>query len=85
MNFSSFDYFQSYLDSLGLFSIQLGLKRMDQALGRLNLTRPKAPVVHVVGTNGKGSTSGFLEAMARAHGLRTGLYKIGRASCRERV
>ncbi len=74
MNFSSFDYFQSYLDSLGLFSIQLGLKRMDQALGRLNLTRPKAPVVHVVGTNGKGSTSGFLEAMARAHGLRTGLY-----------
>lgn len=54
--------------------MQLGLERMDQALARLRLTRPKATVVHVVGTNGKGSTSGFLEALARAHGLRTGLY-----------
>ena len=74
MNFSSFDYFKSYLDSLGLFSIQLGLERMDQALGRLHLARPTATVVHVLGTNGKGSTSGFLEALARAHGLNTGLY-----------
>lgn len=74
MKLSSFDHFEAYLDSLGLFSMQLGLERMTVALGRLGLGRPPAVVVHVVGTNGKGSTSGFLDALGRAHGLRTGLY-----------
>ncbi|MBK7399472.1 MAG: bifunctional folylpolyglutamate synthase/dihydrofolate synthase [Myxococcales bacterium] len=32
------------------------------------------PVLHVAGTNGKGSTSAMLAAMGRAAGLRTGLY-----------
>src|SRR5262249_28783912 len=31
-------------------------------------------VVHVAGTNGKGSTSAMIESIARAGGLRTGLY-----------
>ena len=74
MTFASFADFEAHLDSLGLFSIQLGLSRMHEALGLLGLERPCAVVVHVVGTNGKGSTSGFLEALARAHGLKTGLY-----------
>lgn len=71
---SSFDHLQAHLDSLGLFSMQLGLERMTRALERMRLGRPEAVVAHVVGTNGKGSTSGFLDALARAHGLRTGLY-----------
>jgi dihydrofolate synthase/folylpolyglutamate synthase len=32
------------------------------------------PVIHVAGTNGKGSTCAMVEAMARSAGLRTGLY-----------
>lgn len=32
------------------------------------------PVVHVAGTNGKGSVCAMLEALVRAHGLKTGLY-----------
>lgn len=32
------------------------------------------PVVHVAGTNGKGSTAAMLESVLRAAGLRTGLY-----------
>jgi dihydrofolate synthase/folylpolyglutamate synthase len=32
------------------------------------------PVVHIGGTNGKGSTAAFLAAMLRAAGLRVGLY-----------
>lgn len=74
MTYSSFAHFQAHLDSLGLFSMRLGLERMHAALERLQLARPSAIVAHVVGTNGKGSTAGFLEAVARAHGLRTGLY-----------
>lgn len=32
------------------------------------------PVIHVAGTNGKTSTSRAIESLARAHGLRTGLF-----------
>jgi len=74
MTFSSFREFESHLDSLGLFSMQLGLGRMHEAQTRLGIGRPGRAVVHVVGTNGKGSTSGYLEALARGHGLSTGLY-----------
>ena len=74
MTFQSFVQFEAHLHSLGLFSMQLGLSRMREALGRMGLGSPACAVAHVVGTNGKGSTSGFLEALARAHGLRTGLY-----------
>ena len=79
MRFPSYSRFMTYLDSLGLFSMRPGLERMRQALNRMDLTRmdltrPQGAVVHVVGTNGKGSTSGFLAALGQAHGLRVGLY-----------
>jgi len=74
MTFASFVEFEAYLDSLGLFSMQLGLARMQKAMRLMGLERHCAMVAHVVGTNGKGSTSGFLEALARGHGLATGLY-----------
>jgi dihydrofolate synthase/folylpolyglutamate synthase len=41
---------------------------------RLGNPQSRLPVVHVAGTNGKGSTSAMIERMARAAGLRTGLY-----------
>lgn len=86
MKFAFFADFQAYLDSLGLFSMQLGLSRMHEALARLGLGRPGRVVAHVVGTNGKGSTSGFLDALARGHGLRTGLYVSPHlVSVRERI
>jgi dihydrofolate synthase/folylpolyglutamate synthase len=54
-------------------------KKIDLSLGRIlalldRLGRPQdrlPPVIHVAGTNGKGSTSAFLRAMAEADGLRT--------------
>ncbi|UTF48981.1 bifunctional folylpolyglutamate synthase/dihydrofolate synthase [Desulfomicrobium sp. ZS1] len=86
MTFASFAEFEVYLDSLGLFSMQLGLGRMQEAMRLMGLERRSATVAHVVGTNGKGSTSGFLEALARAHGLATGLYNSPHlVSVRERI
>lgn len=35
---------------------------------------PKVPVIHVAGTNGKGSTCAMLESILRHAGYRTGLY-----------
>lgn len=74
--FADFDEFQRYLHGLGLFHMNLTLKRMERAAARLTASDrgPFCPVIHVVGTNGKGSVAVFLEALARAHGLRTGLY-----------
>ncbi|MEX1287829.1 MAG: Mur ligase family protein [Acidimicrobiia bacterium] len=43
------------------------------ALARLGDPQFACPSVLVVGTNGKGSTAAMLEAVLRAHGLRTGL------------
>lgn len=86
MVFETFADFETYLDELGLFSMQLGLSRMHTSLARLDLTQTPATVVQVVGTNGKGSTSGFLAALAKSHGLQVGLYQSPHlVSVRERI
>ena len=53
--------------------IALGLERVQQVLGRLQLRLP-SPVITVAGTNGKGSTCAMLESILAASGRRTGLY-----------
>ena len=55
-------------------SIALGLERVAAVAARLGLPRPARHVITVGGTNGKGSTVAFLEAIARAAGLRVGAY-----------
>ncbi len=72
--FASYTHTLQFLENLGLFRMDLTLERVEEALQALELTEPSFATVHVVGTNGKGSTATFLESIARAHGLRTGLY-----------
>ena len=51
------------------------LDRISEILRRLgNPQKSLPPVVHVAGTNGKGSTIAFLEYMLRAAGLRVHVY-----------
>lgn len=54
--------------------MRLGLDAMRAACARAGHPERAFPAVHVAGTNGKGSTVAMVEAMARAAGLRTGLY-----------
>ena len=55
--------------------IELGLERMQRLLERLDHPqRELAPVVHVAGTNGKGSTIAYLRAIMEAAGLRVHAY-----------
>ncbi|MGA3215546.1 MAG: Mur ligase family protein [Acidimicrobiales bacterium] len=56
--------------SLGLPS----LKRIRALLGALGDPQTTYPVVHVTGTNGKGSTSRMTAAILRACGLSVGMY-----------
>jgi dihydrofolate synthase/folylpolyglutamate synthase len=55
-------------------AIEMGLDRVREVAARMRLGRPARRVVTVAGTNGKGSTVAFVEAIARAAGLRTGAY-----------
>ncbi len=55
--------------------IDLSLDRLRTLLARLgHPERRLPPVIHVAGTNGKGSTCAFIRAMAEAAGLRAHVY-----------
>lgn len=55
-------------------SVDMGLDRLREVASRLGMTKPAPCVITVGGTNGKGSTVAFLEAIAREAGLRVGTY-----------
>ncbi|WP_287597834.1 bifunctional tetrahydrofolate synthase/dihydrofolate synthase [Thermomonas sp.] len=55
-------------------AIAMGLERVREVAARMGLGKPAPHVVTVAGTNGKGSTVAFVEAIARAQGLRVGAY-----------
>jgi dihydrofolate synthase/folylpolyglutamate synthase len=54
--------------------MRFGLEPMRQACARTRHPENAFPAVHVAGTNGKGSVCAMVESIARAQGLRTGLY-----------
>jgi dihydrofolate synthase / folylpolyglutamate synthase len=54
--------------------VRLGLAAMREACAAMGHPERAFPAVHVAGTNGKGSVCAMVESIARAHGLRTGLY-----------
>lgn len=53
---------------------RLGLDRIEEALALLDAPQKRFSVIHVAGTNGKGSVSSMLETILRQCGIRTGLY-----------
>jgi dihydrofolate synthase / folylpolyglutamate synthase len=65
---------ERYIDSLELFGMAFGLERMHDLLAQLGHPERSFDAIHVVGTNGKGSTVLFAEALLQAEGVRTGAY-----------
>ncbi len=61
------------LEQLHPSTIELGLDRVRRVKDALGLS-PTFPLIIVGGTNGKGSTCAYLEAMLTAAGYKTGLY-----------
>jgi dihydrofolate synthase/folylpolyglutamate synthase len=77
---------ERYIDSLELFGMAFGLERMHGLLADLGNPERSFDAVHVVGTNGKGSTVLFTEALLEAEGVRTGAYLSPHiTSFRERI
>ncbi len=65
---------QDYLTSLQPLSMRFGLERMVRALEALGHPERRLRILHVAGTNGKGSTCAMAAEALRAAGHRVGLY-----------
>lgn len=63
-----------YLESLMRFGIKLELDRISLLLRRLGDPHLRVPVVHIGGTNGKGSTAAMVASILKAAGYCTGLF-----------
>jgi dihydrofolate synthase/folylpolyglutamate synthase len=65
---------ERYLLSLELFGMRFGLDRMRRLMTALGHPERRFDSIHVVGTNGKSSTTRMIAAILRRHGLRAGAY-----------
>ena len=65
---------KDYLYSLKYHGAKYGIERMQLLAEAMGHPERQYPVIHVAGTNGKGSTCAMLEAALRAQGCRTGLF-----------
>jgi dihydrofolate synthase/folylpolyglutamate synthase len=70
----SLDDAERYLLSLELFGMRFGLDRMRRLMTALDHPQNAFDSIHVVGTNGKSSTTRMIAAILARHGLRTGSY-----------
>src|SRR5690242_3941222 len=74
-NMNPVDSILARLTALHPKRIDLSLGRIERLLAALgNPERKLPPVIHVAGTNGKGSTVAFLRAILDAAGLRAHVY-----------
>src|SRR3954452_22948388 len=65
---------EDYLLGLELFGMRFGLDRMHKLMTVLGMPQRRFASIHVVGTNGKSSTTRMIAAILERHGLRTGIY-----------
>lgn len=74
MSAKSLNEWLSYIESQHPSEIELGLERGMLVLNKLQLGRPKAKVITVAGTNGKGSTCTMLSQFLSNAGYKVGTY-----------
>lgn len=65
---------REFIDQSSQYGSKLGLASITELLKRLDKPQNKIKVVHVAGTNGKGSTTAFIATILAAAGYRVGRY-----------
>jgi len=65
---------ERYVLSLELFGMNFGLERMRRLMTALENPQRRFGSIHIVGTNGKSSTTRMTAAILERHGVRTGAY-----------
>jgi dihydrofolate synthase/folylpolyglutamate synthase len=68
-----FQQFPSY-QNIGASAYKPGLERVEQLLESFGNPHQKLRIIHIAGTNGKGSTSSFLASYFTEKGERVGLF-----------
>ncbi len=63
-----------YIHSLEKFGIKPGMERIRALCGELSNPQEKLKIIHVAGTNGKGSTSTIISNILSKSGYNTGLF-----------
>lgn len=77
---------ETFLLRREMFGWKLGLERMERFITGLGSPQAQFDIVHVAGTNGKGSVTAMLGAVLRESGHRCGLYTSPHLeSLRERI
>ncbi|PKM79093.1 MAG: bifunctional folylpolyglutamate synthase/dihydrofolate synthase [Firmicutes bacterium HGW-Firmicutes-13] len=64
----------NWIHSIGRFGIKPGLQRMTRMMELMDNPHKKLKVIHIAGTNGKGSTAAFVTGILEEAGFRVGLY-----------
>jgi dihydrofolate synthase/folylpolyglutamate synthase len=64
----------AWLYGLQRFGIKLGLENIGRLIAELHIELRASRVIHVAGTNGKGSVCAMTDSILRAQGYRTGLF-----------
>ncbi len=64
----------SLLQPFQRFGVHLGLKRIEKLLADLDNPHHQVPIIHVGGTNGKGSVCAYLSSVLTEAGYRVGRY-----------
>jgi dihydrofolate synthase/folylpolyglutamate synthase len=64
----------AYVTALGKLGFNFGLSRMEELLRRFDNPHLKLKVIHVGGTNGKGSTAVMVAAILQAAGFKVGTF-----------
>lgn len=63
-----------YIHGMGMFGSKPGLERINALLERIDHPEKELKIIHVAGTNGKGSTSAMLSAILKENGYSVGLF-----------
>ncbi len=71
---SAYEEIWAYIGGLERVGVRLGLERISRLVEALGSPHKAYRTVHVVGTNGKTSTTRFIAALLKAHGHRVGAY-----------
>lgn len=64
----------AWLYGLQRFGIKLGLENIQRLISTLDIDLGKTRIIHVAGTNGKGSVCAMIDSILRAQGYRTALF-----------
>ena len=74
MNQMTYEETMDWIQQIGKSGIVLGLERMEELLNRLGRPERALNIIHVAGTNGKGSVCTFIAAILEAAGYKVGRY-----------